>query len=184
MAAQLFNCDVQDMPDRKTIQNINDEGHYIAKRFIASKLGESESWGINKDGTSRRKQKLLDTTVTLSSGDTMSLGFRRVAKEDGVTIAEVTKDHLQELAHVATTADTDTDTYLQDVLTNLACYMSDRASNEKKSNRLLDEWRDEVLQNCNQDSSKQIVLLLHGPCTAGVSSQLRHKLKGDTEGNN
>ena len=143
VATWLFNCDVDPLPDRKNIQQINDEGHFIAKKFIASRLEASDNWGLNKDGTSRKRKKILDTTVTTGTGETMSLGFREVASETGHTIAEVAQDHLKELAFVSGEGNK----FLEKVVTTLSVYMSDRASNEKKSNKVLDEWRLEVLQD-------------------------------------
>jgi hypothetical protein len=35
--------------------------------------------------------------------------------------------------------------------------MSDRASNEKLANTLLNEWRDDVLKNSENDAAKQAV---------------------------
>ena len=75
--------------------------------------------------------------VAIKTGETMLLGFREVASETGATIAEVAQDHLQELAYVCG----DVNGFLEKVVDKLSVYMSDRASNEKKSNRLLDEWR-------------------------------------------
>lgn len=63
----------------------------------------SDHWGCHRDGTMRKKQKLLDTTIALDSGRVMSLGFSRVHRETGQAIADVTKQHLQELAAVHST---------------------------------------------------------------------------------
>ena len=152
VATWLFNCDIQPLPDRKTIQQINDEGHFIAKKYIATRLEASDNWGLNKDGTSRKRKKILDTTVTIGTGETMSLGFREVASETGNTIAEVAQDHLKELAFVSGEGSD----FLEKVVTTLSVYMSDRASNEKKSNRVLDEWRQEVLQDTPKDKVPEV----------------------------
>ena len=152
VAKCLFNCDVHPLPDRKTIQQINDEGHFIAKRYIAVQLGSSENWGLNKDGTSRKRKKILDTTVTTGNGETMSLGFREVASETGVTIAEVAQEHLKELAFVSGEGSE----FLEKVVSTLSVYMSDRASNEKKSNKILDEWRSEVLKDTPHDEVHEV----------------------------
>jgi hypothetical protein len=71
-----------------------DEGHYIAKTFIAEKLSETANWGLSHSGTTRRKRKILDSSVTLASGDIMSL----VSRETAVEINNTTKQHLYELA--------------------------------------------------------------------------------------
>ena len=152
VAKWLFNCKVYPLPDRKTIQQINDEGHYIAKRYIATTLESAQNWGLNKDGTTRKRKKVLDTTVTTDTGETMSLGFREVASETGNTIAEVAQDHLHELTFVSG-GDA---TFLQRILAKLAVYMSDRASNEKKSNRVLGQWREEVLKETQEADIREV----------------------------
>ena len=157
VAADLFDIHIneKELPCRKTVQNINDEGQYIAKRYIAEKLTECSNWGLNKDGTTRKKQKLLDTTVTLDSGKTVSLGFRRVANETSETISNITKCHIEELAKVA--VEDDPESFIQSILQKLSFYMSDRAANEKKSNVLLDEWRSEMLSNFPNGKEPQVV---------------------------
>ena len=70
VAKHLFDCEIssKDLLNPSTVQTIVDEGQYAAKQFIASKMQELDNWGLNHDGTSRRKQKLMDTMVTLSTG--------------------------------------------------------------------------------------------------------------------
>ena len=80
------------------------------------------------------------------SGATFSLGFCTVASETGKTIAETAENHLKELA---TVSGKDENTYISSAIMKLTAYMSDRASNEKKSNNLLDPWRDSVLLGGN-----------------------------------
>ncbi|CAC5358700.1 unnamed protein product [Mytilus coruscus] len=97
---QLFDIDLDksQLPSSTTVQSIVDEGHYIAKTFISERLDQSENWGLNRDGTTRRKIKIVDTTITLDSGNVMSLGFNRIAHETAATITKVTQGHLSELA--------------------------------------------------------------------------------------
>ena len=74
---QLFNINLTkpDLPSPTTVQAIVDEGHFLAITFISEKLEQSENWGLNQDGTTGRKIKIVDTSITLNSGDVMSLGF-------------------------------------------------------------------------------------------------------------
>ena len=83
-----------DLPNSTTVQSIEDEGHFLAKTYIAQTHENADNWGLNRDGTTRRKQKILDTSVTLDTGDVISLGFSRVAHETAVTINNITKQHL------------------------------------------------------------------------------------------
>ncbi|XP_045198613.2 uncharacterized protein LOC123552927 [Mercenaria mercenaria] len=169
VSKHLFHVDIEnsDLPSSSTVQSIVDEGHYLAKTYISHQLSETENWGLSRDGTTRRKQKILDTSVTLSSGGIMSLGFNRVAHETAVAINEVTKSHLHELADLHSSVDhdgTSAESYIVNSLEKLAFTMSDRASNEKKADRLLDEWRDQVLQQNIENPSK----VHHFHCMAHV----------------
>ena len=149
----LFNTDVSPLPNRTTVQHINDEGHFLAKCYIGETLKESSGFGIGTDGTSRRREKILDTTLTSSSGDAMSCGFTKVASETGQTIADVTIGQLKELAFVTGQSESD---FLVSLLQKLSFYMSDRASNEKKSHKILDQWRADVLKNIPEEQKPEV----------------------------
>ena len=164
-----------------TVINMADEGHFIAQSYISSRLQCSENWGLHKDGTSRRKRKLLDTSVTISSGENFSLGFSCVARETGDAISTTTQRKLTELANtnqaptkavdVCNTTNEDVEDYMYEVLEKLAYYMSDRDANEKKSNKILNEWRDEVLSSANasQSHSQKVHFAVENfHCTAHV----------------
>ena len=66
----LFEIEFEEkeLPSSSTVQNIIDEGHVLSKKYIAAKLDECTNWGIHKDGTARKKKKILDTTVISDSG--------------------------------------------------------------------------------------------------------------------
>ncbi|XP_045173195.2 uncharacterized protein LOC123534827 [Mercenaria mercenaria] len=132
----------QELPNATTSQTIVDEGHYLAKAYIADKLEQTTNWGLGRDGTTRRKEKIVDTAITLASGDNISLGFTRVARETADTIQKVTEQHLNELCATKQNPD-----YLVETIQKLAFTMSDRASNEKRADQLLDEWRDTMLRD-------------------------------------
>ena len=109
-----YEIPIKDLPNRTTTQSIVDKRHYLPKTYVADKRDQSENWGLNRDGASRKKkkllvsaltQKLLDTSVTLSEGQIISLGFSRVAHENAVAINEVTKEHLVELSRMQTVKD-------------------------------------------------------------------------------
>ena len=55
---------------------------------------------------------------------------------------------------------------MYDILEKLTYYMSDRAANEKKSNKILNEWRDEVLASNTSEKVHSAVESFH--CTAHV----------------
>ena len=96
-------------------------------------MSETENWGLSRDGTTRRKQKIVDTSITLATGEILSLGFDRVAHETADTINTVTKKHVQELADLNSTVNqvkeseqqTDPEIFLKRSLEKLAFTMSD-----------------------------------------------------------
>ena len=143
VARNLFGTSVQKLPDAKTIRNINDEGHYLAKKFIAEKLDQSKSIGCGRDGTTRKHVKILDTSLISDDGSIMSVGFTEVASETSDTIAYIFKGHIEELSSMLPIPEEGNK--LCDLVEHLTFCMSDRAANEKKSNRLIAEWRSEVL---------------------------------------
>lgn len=61
----------------------------------------------------------------------------------------------------------DQDTYIRNTLEKLSFSMSGRASNEKAANKLLDEWRDSVL-NVTPETNTQKVKVKHFYCMAHV----------------
>ena len=183
VGANIFKQTFADavLPCATTVINMADEGHFIAQSYISSRLQCSENWGLHKDGTSRRKRKLLDTSITISSGENFSLGFSCVARETGDAISTTTQRKLTELANtnqaptkavdVCNTTNEDVEDYMYEVLEKLSYYMSDRAANEKKSNKILNEWRDEVLSSANasQSHSQKVHFAVENfHCTAHV----------------
>ena len=54
---------------------ISDEGQYMIKCFYAEQIHHSSHYGVNKDGTSRHKIKILETSLTLDSGEILPLGL-------------------------------------------------------------------------------------------------------------
>lgn len=147
----LFNVNLEknDLPSSNTTQSTVDEGHFVAKSYISHQLSNTENWGLHRDGTPCKKQKLLDTSMRLASGETMSLGFNRVAHETADIINSVTKEHLGELAdlHSNIKNGESEEVFIKSSLEKLSYNMSARAANEKKADILLDEWRSKVLHN-------------------------------------
>ena len=56
------------LPSSTAILSISDEGHYLAKKFTIEQISDSDHFGIHKDGTSRRKVKIMEQSATLSDG--------------------------------------------------------------------------------------------------------------------
>ena len=169
VSKHIFNYNFvnQELPTGSTIRYIADEGQALAKQFIGKEMAECEGWGTNRDGTTRRKEKLLDTTVTLSSGKVYSLGFSKVAHETGEKIAEVTRDAISEVSDIYCEGnDAHIKSYTVDLLLKLRYFMSDRAANEKKSNQVLAEWRDDMLKTVK--SSEEIEKVHSFYCSAHV----------------
>ena len=81
----------------------------------------------------------------------MSLGFTRVHKETAVAINDTTKEHIAELAELHAEKESDQNDEARSEK-KLAFTMSDRAANEKTSNRFLTQWRNKLLQQCDDRS--------------------------------
>jgi len=143
------NFSQKELPSRQTVLRISDEGQYLVKLYTAEKLQSSAHFGVNKDGTSRKKVKILETSVTLDSGQQLPLGFHRTAREDADTITHSVKTGLEELSVILShsTSDSTVDELRVSALAKLSFFMTDRAANEKKSNRQLTEWvNDEMMK--------------------------------------
>lgn len=140
VAQRLFHTELKpsDLPSRQTVLRIADEAHYLAKRYYATLLLEKTNFGIKKDGTSRQKVKILDTSITLPCGEVLPQGFKMVARETAEAITETTKKQISEICEAA--AEEDENTMQTRLLSKLSYLMTDRAANEKLSNRQLQEW--------------------------------------------
>jgi len=176
VANHIFRCQINDkeLPTKSTVQNIVDEGQFLVKSYIADRLHTSESFGISRDGTSRQKKKILDTSITLDNGEIVSLGFKRVVSETAEKINLVTKTHLTELAKCRSdstpksekSSENESTDFIRESLEKLAFTMSDRAANEKCADKFLNEWRDQELETCSNEGTKTTVLQFH--CMAHV----------------
>ena len=148
------------LPSRMACQRIVDEGHIIAKAFIKERvLKRSKSFGLHKDGTTRKKVKILDTSIRTDSGESFCLGWSSVASETGQAIADEAKQKLEELSASGG------EQGMRELLEKMVYLMNDRAANEKKSSRLFEEWREAALK---QHGQTDINKLQHLFCTAHV----------------
>lgn len=119
-------------------------------------FAESKHWRLNRDSTTRGKEKIVDTSLTLSYGKIISLGFDRVARETASEIHNVTKDQLMELANIySTEKTTNSEEYVKSTLKNSAFCMSERAS------QLLSEWREEMLKDVDENMDPSPILSFH-----------------------
>ena len=158
---KLCSSSFSSLPSRAACQRIADEGQVLAKSYINSKvLRRCKGFGVHKDGTTRRKVKILDTSINTDEGEAYCLGWSSVVSETGQAIADDTRDKLEE---VVKDLDDDEDG-MKEVLLKLEYYMNDRAANEKKSSVLIDKWRDETLRN----SGEQVSKVYHLHCAAHV----------------
>ncbi|GFO37833.1 hypothetical protein PoB_006433800 [Plakobranchus ocellatus] len=117
---------------------------------------ENDSLGIAKDGTTRRKVKTQETYVLLSNGKHYSLGFSSLASETGEAIKNDVEAKLDELAAVAGESD-----FKAKALQKLAFLISDRAANEKKSNKIIKEWSSLILQTPQPHQVKEYFCMAH-----------------------
>ena len=141
VSKHIFDAECSRKPSRKAIQNIVDAGQFLAKTFINKEISESGGLGIAKDGTTRRKVKTQETNVLLSNGRHYSLGFSSLPSETGEAIKSDVETKLEELAAVAGDSN-----FKEQILRKLEFLISDRAANEKKSNKIIKEWSSVILQ--------------------------------------
>ena len=69
------------LPTHTTCANIADEAQYLVKLYTAEQIESAEHYGWNKDGTTKKKIKILENTITLATGQTFSIGYRKAARE-------------------------------------------------------------------------------------------------------
>lgn len=156
----LCGVKFSDLPSRAACQRIVDEGQVIAKDYIRENvIMKCKKFGIHKDGT-RKKVKILDTSISTDTGDSFCLGWGSVASETGQAIADETKGKLEELVDASSEGGS-----MKDVLQKLDYLMNDRAANEKKSSHLIEEWRAEVLKSHGEDNIGKVQHLF---CAAHV----------------
>ncbi|KAK3743350.1 hypothetical protein RRG08_061286 [Elysia crispata] len=162
------------LPSRAACQRIADEGQVLAKSYINSKvLRRCKGFGVHKDGTTRRKVKILDTSVNTDEGEAYCLGWSPVVSETGQAIADDTRDKLEEVVKDLD----DAEDGMKEVLLKLEYYMNDRAANEKKSSVLIDKWRDETLRNCGEQASKVHHLHCAANALLGFHTNVMNALK-------
>ena len=178
VACNLFQVDSQallNLPSRQCVTNIVDEGQYLMRLFYAKQLTQTEHWGLARDGTQRKKRKVLDTSVVLDTGDILPLGFTRVAHEDSETIVKVSQRNLHELNEVKNAFDSrgaldiretiERKNLIVTCLEKLSFFMTDRAANEKLANKKLSNWRDDILKdvqtNYEKDSIHSMYCMAH-----------------------
>ena len=123
------------------------------KLFYADAIEHSSAWGLHKDGTSRQKKKILTCTMTLNTGQQLPLGFCHVARETSDTISSTFRKDLEETEQVRNMDENHKRDkgFLQEALEKLTYFMSDRAANEQKANELLNSWRQQMLQDLDNE---------------------------------
>jgi len=167
------------LPTRQSVVNISDEGQSIITAMYADKIlsDKCTNIGFHSDGTSRQKIKILDSTISLDSGETLPMGFSKVAHE---TSAELTNHIKLKLAELEMAKKEHNVT--QKMLHKLSYLMSDRAANEKKAKTLITEWRDETL-NTETDTDNGIVHQIYcmAHCLLGFKSYGEQRLKSLSE---
>ena len=72
------NISLNKLPRRQCVQNVVDEAQYLMKCYYGQRLQDTSHWGLYRDGTSRQKRKIMDTAITLDSGEVLPLGFRTI----------------------------------------------------------------------------------------------------------
>lgn len=148
VAKYLFNTDIRlnDLPCASTVVNMADEAHVLAKFQISEKIADCKTFVLHLDGTSRDHKKILGHQMTFDSGQNLTVGFMPIAVEDSETLLEAAIGILQERAELTEDVSTEgTEDNFKNLLSKLCTTMSDRASVNKKFNRLLNDYKTETL---------------------------------------
>ena len=91
VSENICKMKVEKLPKRTTVQNIIDEGHFLAKKQVSEAIAESRNWDLFADVTSRDGKKIVDASVHLADKRSLSLRFQSIAWEDGDTVANLLK---------------------------------------------------------------------------------------------
>ena len=89
VSENICKMNVEKLLKRTTVQNIIDEGHFLAKEQVSEAISESRNWDLFADGTSRDGRKIVDDGVHLADKRSLSLGFQSVAREDADIVAHL-----------------------------------------------------------------------------------------------
>ena len=125
----------------------------------------SQHFGWNKDGTSKKKIKILENTVTLSTGQSLPTGYHKTARETAEDISSGVQSELKELSAILSGSglSSETNSVNPVIVRKLSYFMTDRAANEKKPELRVNQmdspggWYG---SNCP---------LLRGSCSPGIS---------------
>ena len=91
VSENICKMKVEKLPKRTSVQNIIDEGHFLAKKQVSEAIAESRNWDLFADVTSRDGRKIVDDGVHLADKRSLSLIFQLIAREDGDTVASLFK---------------------------------------------------------------------------------------------
>ena len=160
VASNLFNVTFskKDLPSSTTCINICNEGFENVMACVAEKIDGGDLMGVLKDGTSKKKDKVVDGALNdLTTGETISLGMSLVTSETGQAICNEMTRKIETLIDHSTKPTQ----FLSKAANSLVFYMSDRAGNERKSNRLLDEWKDSKKENLGETEVHHLYCMAH-----------------------
>ncbi|XP_059142471.1 uncharacterized protein LOC131930113 [Physella acuta] len=122
-----------ELPHKAACHLIADEGHILAKTYRPHTGKNIYLSGLHKDGTIRKRKKILETSVLLNTGKVFSLGFTTVAIETGQAIANDVSAKIEEVAYLNGNKEDE----LVDILLKMSYFMNDRAANEKSQMNVL-----------------------------------------------
>ena len=98
VAEHIFKTKLKGLPSHTTMVNISDEAQYLNKCYTAEMMETPLHFGWNKDGTSKNKKKILETSVTLCTDQVLPTGYHSAARETSETITSGVKAELAELS--------------------------------------------------------------------------------------
>ena len=86
ISENICKMNIEKLPKRTTVQNIIDEGPFLAKEQVSEAISESRNWDLSAD----------DAGLHLADTRSLSFGFQSVAREDTDTVANLLKGLIDE----------------------------------------------------------------------------------------
>jgi hypothetical protein len=144
VAKNVFHEDIplSQLPSASTSVRFADQGHVLSKMHVANAIEGSGGFDCHSDGTTKDHVKTVGHQFALDSGETFSLGFTMVSKEDSQTLLdkpEISSKNLQKFMVMRL------QNIIETMLEKLVSLMSDRVSVMKAFNKKFDEHRKELL---------------------------------------
>lgn len=139
---KLANKEVNRIPAKSTILDMNFQRLVLAQNQIDDKLNKNDSLCLLTDETSKQGKKYMGYEATDGDGSYWVLGLREICTKSSGDTLDTLKQLLGDIDEVSrNTGSESTKLFMQHIVAT----MSDRAATETKFNTLLEEFRHDIL---------------------------------------